>query len=476
MDEKLISAIVNEVLNRIGDNGGTPAPAPVFSAPVAVPNWGVFENIKDAIDATVIAQKQWAEMKKRDREKVIAALRQAMHDNADTFARMARDETGMGRVEDKIVKHHNAADATPGTEDLEGKSWTGDFGLVYEDWAPYGVIAAITPSTHPIPVMLNSIIIMIAGGNGAVFNVHPAAKKVSAYAMEIFNKTIVNAGGPVNIVSMVKEPTMGTIDILFKDHRIPMIAATGGPLVVEAAFKAGKKVIAAGPGNPPVLVDETACLKRAAKRIIDGATFDNNILCIAEKEVFVVEKVFDEFMRTLLEFGAVQLNSQQIDVLAGQVFSTKNGHIVTSRDFIGKNANVLARVVGLNLSDDVRLLFGETTFDHPFVQEEQMMPFLPIVKVKDAKEGIELSAKAEHGFKHTAMIYSNNLDVITKFNKVLDTDIIVVNGASYAGNGGYEGEAYFSHTIASPTGEGICTPRNFARIRRTAIYKSLQMF
>ncbi len=476
MDDKLVSAIVEEVMARLKPNGSSTTAA---SAPVQVTTngTGVFDDVNDAIDATLAAQKIWAEMKKRDRETVIAALRLAMHDNAETFARMAQQETGMGRVQDKIVKHHNAADATPGTEDLEGKAWTGDYGLVYEDWAPYGVIAAVTPSTHPIPVLLNSIIIMIAGGNGAVFNVHPAAKKVSAYAMEIFNKTIVDNGGPANLVSMVREPTMESIDTLFKHPKLPLIAATGGPAVVNVAFRAGKKVIAAGPGNPPVLVDETACLKRAAKRIIDGASFDNNILCIAEKEVFVVEKVFDEFMSTMEQFGAIRLNTSQIRELESQVFRRNDkGHVVTGRDFIGKNANVLVRAIGLQLSDDVRLLFGETSFESLFVQEEQMMPFLPIVRVKDANEGIRLSAEAEHGFKHTAMIYSNNLDVITKFNKVLDTDIVVVNGASLAGNGGYTGEAYFSHTIASPTGEGIATPRNFARIRRLAMYKSLQMF
>ncbi|MBN1464503.1 aldehyde dehydrogenase, partial [candidate division KSB1 bacterium] len=433
MDEKLVSAIVEEVMSRIGSRSGAAPARPVSSAT------GIFEEMSDAIDATLAAQQQWAEMKKRQRETVIAALRRAMHDHAETFARMACDETGMGRVEDKIIKHHNAADATPGTEDLEGKSWSGDYGLVYEDWAPYGVIAAITPSTHPIPVLLNSTIMMLAAGNGAVFNVHPAAKKVSAYAMEIFSKAIVDSGGPANIISMVREPTMQTIDILFKHPRLPMIAATGGPLVVAAAFKAGKKVIAAGPGNPPVLVDETACLQRAAKRIIDGAAFDNNILCIAEKEVFVVERVYADFIKTMQDFGAVPLNDAQISALTAKVFSHKDGHVAVSREFIGKNANVLAKAVGLNLSDDVRLLFGETTADHLFVQEEQMMPFLPIVKVKDAQEGIERSVQAEHGFKHTAMIHSNNLDVITAFNKAIDTDIVVVNGASTAGNGGYTG-------------------------------------
>lgn len=477
MDAKLVSSIVDEVVARLKAEGA-PAASPAATIPAASTNrTGVFENINDAVNATLAAQKVWAATKKRDREQVIAALRRAMHDNADVFARMARDETGMGRVEDKIAKHHNAADATPGTEDLEGKAWTGDYGLVYEDWAPYGVIAAVTPSTHPIPVLLNSIIIMIAGGNGAVFNVHPAAKKVSAYAMDIFSKAIVSAGGPANIVSMVREPTMQSIETLFQHPQLPIIAATGGPAVVEAAFKAGKKVIAAGPGNPPVLVDETADLKAAAEHIVAGASFDNNILCIAEKEVFVVEPVYDNFMQALADVGAVHLSEPQIQALAAKVFNRdSSGRVSTNREFIGKNANVLARAVGLELSDSVRLLYGEATFDCLFVQEEQMMPYLPIVRVADARQGIELSVKAEHGFKHTAMIYSNNLETITAFNKAVDTDIVVVNGSSLAGNGGAAGEAYFSHTIASPTGEGVCTPRNFARIRRLAMYKSLQMF
>ena len=469
MDDQIVSQIVNEVLNRLQSDEKPP------QRESAATEGGVFESIEEAINATLVAQKYWLETKKRQREQVISALRAAMHEHAESFAKMAQQETGMGRVEDKIIKHHNAADATPGTEDLEGKAWTGDYGLAYEDWAPYGVIAAVTPSTHPIPVLLNSIIMMIAGGNGAVFNVHPAAKKVSAHAMKIFSRAIVDNGGPENLVSMVADPTMETVQTLFHHPKLPLIAATGGPAIVNTAFKAGKKVIAAGPGNPPVLVDETACLERAAKRIIEGASFDNNILCIAEKEVFVVEKVFDEFIKTMEESGAVPLTGDQINTLSHQVFSQKEGHWVTSRDYIGKNASVLGKAVGLSLSDDVRLLYGETAFDAPFVQEEQMMPFLPIVKVKDAMEGIELAVQAEHGFKHTAMIHSNNLDVITKFNKMVDTDIVVVNGASLAGNGGYSGEAYFSHTIASPTGEGIATPRDFARIRRLAVYKSLQM-
>jgi len=469
MDSSLVNDIVNEVLNRL-ENSAAPA------TPAAPPGSGIFEDPAQAIEASYKAQKMWFDVPKRQKIKVIEVLRQTMHDYAPEFSKMAQAETGMGRVEDKIAKHHNAADATPGIEDLEGKSWSGDFGLVYEDWAPYGVIAAITPSTHPIPVMLNSMIMMIAAGNAAVFSVHPAAKKVSAYALSIFHEKIVENGGPENLITLIKEPSMEATNTLFTHPKIALICATGGPAVVNAAFKSGKKVIAAGPGNPPVLVDETACVKRAAKRIIEGASFDNNILCIGEKEVFVVDSVFDAFMQAMADRGAVRLTSTQITKLEQAVFSkNEKGFTVTNRDFIGKNANVLANAVGLNLGDDVRMLYGETSADNLFVQEEQMMPFLPVVRCKDAEEGIQMSIQAEHHFKHTAMIYSNNLDVITKFNRLIDTDIVVVNGSCLAGNGRATGEAYFSHTIASPTGEGITTTRNFARIRRLAMYKNLQM-
>ncbi len=472
IDRDLVAQIVKNVVAELGKQ----KPVATAVQPSGVTN-GVFEDINSAIAASIEAQKAWMQTSREVKEKVIAALRQAMHQHAEEFARRALQETGMGRLQDKIFKHHNVADVTPGLEDLETRSWTGDKGLVVEDYAPYGVIAAITPSTHPIPVLLNSTIIMIAPGNSVVFNVHPAAKNVSAFAMDIFNRVIQDNGGPANLISMVREPTLDSAHALFNHERIPIIVATGGPGPVRAAFAAAKKVIAAGPGNPPVLVDESADLAAAARYIIDGAAFDNNIICIAEKEIFVVESVFDRFMQEMQTAGAVRLNETQIKALTEKAIpvSEKNREPYPSREFIGKNANVLAKAAGLDLSDDVKMLFGETGFDHPFVQVEQMMPFLPVVRVKSAEEGIELSYRAEHNFGHTAIIHSNNLDVITRFTRKMDTDIVAVNGPSLAGLGPKAGESYFSHTLASPTGEGVCTPRNFARVRRLAMYKSLQI-
>ncbi|MFZ0430361.1 MAG: aldehyde dehydrogenase [Acidobacteriota bacterium] len=469
IDSELVKSIVTRVLSELDGKSSDGA--------AALSGGGVFDQVDEAVRAAAAAQKQWARTSLDRRGKVIAALRRAMHEHAEEFARLAHEETGMGRVEDKIRKHHVAADATPGLEDLEVRSFSGDKGLVVEEYAPYGVVAAITPSTHPIPVMLNSIIIITAPGNAAVFSVHPAAKRVSARAMGVFSQAIQAAGGPANLVCMVREPTMDAVARLFSHPAVALIAATGGPALVEAAFRSGKKVIAAGPGNPPVLVDATACLDSAAERIIEGAAFDNNILCIAEKEIFVVEAVFDRFVESLRKAGAVELNRLQIQALTERAFTRGDGdHWQVNRELVGRNASDLARAAGrLDLSDDVRLLFGETPFEHPFVQEEQMMPFLPLVRVRDAEQGTELAVRAEHGYRHTAMIHSNDFATVTEFARQVNTSIVVVNGSSLAGNGPPVGEGYFSHTIASPTGEGVCTPRDFGRIRRLSTFGSLRI-
>lgn len=470
IDQNEISAIVETVVARLKAEGMT---AKAGAAPAA--GSGVFERIEDALAAAKTAQPVWAATPRATRTKVIDALRAVMHAHAEDFARREWEETGLGRVADKIVKVHNAATATPGLEDLEPHTWTGDKGVVIEDYAPYGVVAAVTPSTHPVPVLFNSLAIIIASGNAVVFNVHPAAKRVSAYALALFNRAIQENGGPAGLATMVTEPTIESANTLFRDRAVRLIAATGGPGLVKAAFSAGKKVIAAGPGNPPVLVDETADLDSAARHIIDGASFDNNILCIAEKEVFVVDAVYRRFLDAMARQGAVKLTGDQIKALAGKVFSKDDrGHVVTSREFIGKNASVLARAVGLSVGDDCRLLFGEAEFDCLFVQEEQMMPYLPIVRVRDAAEGIALAVKAEHGYGHTAMIHSHATATITAFSRAMNTSIIVVNASSLAGLGGMAGEGTFSHTVSSPTGEGVCTPRHFARMRRLTFGGTLQ--
>jgi acyl-CoA reductase-like NAD-dependent aldehyde dehydrogenase len=437
--------------------------------------WGVFADMHDAINASHQAFLQYRE--KYDiqcRKKFTDAVRQMVLDYKEEFSRKTVEETKMGRVEHKILKHINAAENSPGVEYLQPKAWSGINGLAIDEYAPFGVIGNITPSTHPVPTMINNIIIQLAAGNTIAFNPHPTAKKVNAYCIQLANQYMIKAGAPENLVTCVAEPTLESAEILFGHPKVELLSVTGGPFMVEMAMKFPKKVIAAGPGNPPVLIDETADLELAAKEITRSAAFDNNILCIAEKEIFVVENVFNEFMRSFEKQGNVRLTSPQMNLLTQKALTKSGKHWLIHRDYVGRNANVLAKALGLNISEEVPLLFGETDRSHPWVVAEQMTSCLPVIRVRDFEEGLKASIVAEHGFKHTASIFTRDMDRATIFTKQLDCDVHVINGGTLRGNGGDLGESYFSHTIATPTGEGICTPLAFCRKRRIMTHGSMR--
>jgi aldehyde dehydrogenase len=372
----------------------------------------------------------------------------------------------MGRVDHKIAKLINAAKNSPGVEYLQPQAWSGKNGLALDEYAPFGVIGNITPSTHPGPTMINNIIIQLAGGNTIAFNPHPSAKRVNAKVIRLANKYMMEAGAPANLVTCVAEPTLETAKTLFGHKLVDLLSVTGGPQVVDLAMSFPKKVIAAGPGNPPVLIDETADLALAAAEITMSASYDNNILCIAEKEIFVVSSVFEQFMREMEKAGNLRLTTGQMDALGQKALSLSGKHWLIGRDYVGRSATVLGRAIGLAVPDAVPLLFGETDRSHPWVVSEQMTCCIPVVRVRDFEEGIEAAMKAEHGFRHTASIFTRDINRATQYTRILDCDIHTINGGTVRGDGGDLGEGYFSHTVATPTGEGICTPLNFVRKRR----------
>jgi aldehyde dehydrogenase len=321
--------------------------------------------------------------------------------------------------------------------------------------------------------MVSNAINILAAGNAAVFSPHPAAARCAAHALKLFNREIERTSGVSNVITMVAKPTLESVAQIFHHPDVALICVTGGPAVVKAAMQSGKRVIAGGPGNPPVVVDETADLHKAARDIIAGAAFDNNLLCIGEKEVFVVASVADRFKRAMLAAGAVELDSQAIDRLTKAAFTFEDdgkgcarAHV--NKDFVGRDPSVLAQAAGARIPDSTQLLFGETAENHPFVQEEQMMPFLPLVRVPDLDAAIAASLRAEHGYRHTAIIHSRNLDNVTKMARAMNTTIFV-NNAPSTGSLGVDGPGYFSHTIATPTGEGVTTPLTFTRERQIAI-------
>ena len=463
ISEDQIQAIVQNVIKNVVSDYKF---SDISKSSTGQGEWGVYSDMNEAVESAHEAFLQYQSFDIQDRKKFTDAVRQVTLDFKEEFSRMAVSETKMGRVEHKIAKHVNVAKHASGMEFLQPKSWSGKNGLAIEEYAPWGVIGNISPSTHPSATMLENIIIILSAGNTIVFNPHPAAKKLNAYVVQRCNQYITKAGGPINLITCIDEPTIESANVMFEHSKTKLLSVTGGPIMVAAAMKINKPVIAAGPGNPPVLIDETADIELAAREITQSASYDNNVLCIAEKEIFGVGGVFNSFMQAFEKEGNRKLSTSQMDLLAQKALEKKDKHYFINRDFVGQNANVLAHALGIQLLEDVPLLFGETDSDHPWVVSEQMTSCIPVVRVKDFREGVEYALRAEHGFEHTASVFTRDMNRATEYSKRLNTDIIVINGGTLRGNGGDLGEAYFSHTIASPTGQGIVNPRDYCRRRR----------
>ncbi|MGL6226755.1 MAG: aldehyde dehydrogenase family protein [Thermoguttaceae bacterium] len=471
INESLVRNVVEEVLSRISSPG-------YVSTPNYSGRFGQFTCAKEAVAAAKEAFEQLSERTIAERKKILSIIRKIVIEQCVELGTMEMNETKIGRLPHKIDKLQNVGHNAPGVEFLKSEVFSGDHGLTVIEFAPFGVIGAITPVTHSLPTIANNAVNMIASGNTLVVNPHPSGKRVAAEGVMRFNRAIYQEHGIDNLICVITEPTLESADIIFQHKDVNLLVVTGGPAVARAALSQKKRAIVAGPGNPPVVVDETADLDRAAKAIIKGASYDNNLLCIAEKEVFVVQSVFDKMMQAMERAGAVRLNAAETDLMTRRGITTvgegEKKHDVPSREFLGKDAKVLAAGIGKNISGDVELLFGETDEHNPFVTVEQMMPFVPFIPVKNIEQGIALAKKYEHGFRHTAIIHSSNVYNMTKMGKELDVTIFVKNGPCMAGLGG-GGEGYPSFSIAGPTGEGITTPLTFTRQRRCALVDALHI-
>lgn len=468
LSREQIESIIKDTVSKLGSTGISISAVPSGERP-----W-LCDTAEQAIASAKAAQTELIEMSLEKRSELIDAMRKASIENAEYLARMANEETGYGVVDNKIAKNLLAAQKTPGIEDLKTGALSGDNGLTLTEMAPYGVIGSITPSTNPTSTVMNNSISMIAAGNSVVYNPHPAAKKCSIETMRILNEAIVSAGGPQSLICSPKEPTLDTSKVIMNHKDIKILSITGGEAVVNVAMKTGKKVIAAGPGNPPVIVDETAIIQEAARDIVNGASFDNNVLCIAEKEVFVVDCVADSLMKGMEANGAFRVYGSDIEKIVKTVLLYKDGKYVVNRNYVGRGADVILRDCGVAFSGSPRLVIAEVNEDHPFVVTEMLMPVLGVVKVRDVDEAIEKSITAENKCHHTAMMHSQNVTNLSKAARELDTTIFVKNAPSYAGLG-FEGEGYTTLTIATPTGEGLTSPKSFTRSRRCVLHGNFRI-
>jgi aldehyde dehydrogenase len=458
--EQLVAAIAKEVLARLEERLGSLPP----SGNHAPGDDGVFPAVDGAVQAAAAAQQRVAAMSLEDRGRMVTIIRRLCHDNAEEWARLELDETRIGRADHKAAKLRNIR-LVPGAEAMQSEALSDTSGLCVIEHAPWGVIGMVLPATHSVPTMASNAINVLAAGNTAVFSPHPTGFKIAGRALRMFNREIQRELGVANALTMAEEATIKNAEEIFRHPRVALLCVTGGPAVVNAAMKCGKRVIAAGPGNPPVVVDETADLYAAAQAVIAGASFDNNLLCIGEKEVFVVASVADAFLAAMRRAGAFQLDPRAIEKLTNAAFHTESGLAHVRREYIGKDVAFLAQAAGTSAPGGTDLLFGETSEDHPFVQEEQMMPFLPVVRVPDVDTAIAASVKAEHGYRHTAMIHSRNIENVTRMARAMNCTLFVQNAPCFASLG-VGGPSYLSHSIATPTGEGVTTPMTFTRQRR----------
>jgi len=487
LDESAIRAVVEDVMRSLGrapavNSASQPVNQSAATSPAARrsgPRFGVFEDVNEACAAAQSAFEQLKEKGVAGRAKVVEIVKEMVTAKAVEWGKFEFEETKIGRLEHKIEKLQ-IVKLVPGVEWIKPYGLSGDHGITMEEHTPFGVVGAILPVTHSVPTLSGNIINIVAAGNAVVFNPHPGGARSAALAVRAYNEAINAALGIENLVCTVEKPTLDSFNALTKNEFINLLCITGGPAVVNAAMKSGKRAICAGPGNPPVIVDGTGCLKKAARDIIQGGAYDNNLLCIGEKQVFVLEQFADKFIEGMKLAGAVQLNDAQLAKLTAAAFTVSKdaggcSHAVLNRALVGADAVVLAKHAGATVPANTPLLFAETGLDHPFVLEEQMMPMIPVVRVKSIAQAIEFAKKSEHGYKHSAIIHSLNVDHMTQMARALDTTLFVKNGPSVAGLG-LGGEGYLSYSIATTTGEGITNPATFTRTRRCVMVDNLRIY
>lgn len=466
-----IRLIVEQVLKSYDMQsllGVSPAGGATPAAPLGT---GVFPDIDAAVTAADAAQRELIALPLDTRRKMIAGMRRAVLEANESLCAEAVAETGLGNVRDKKVKTALAAQKTPGVEDVEPSAYSDEHGLTITEHAPYGVIGAITPVTNPLATITSNSIGMISAGNSVVFNVHPGAKGVSCRLVSLLNDAIVREGGPRNILSAVANPTIESANELMKHRGVALLVVTGGPGVVKAAMGSGKKAICAGPGNPPCVVDPTADLVKAGRDIVRGAGFDNNVVCTDEKEILAVDSIADRLKEEMKKNGAFELTGSQIEAVTNVALPQNAGpgrHSAPNKDLVGKDPYVIARAAGIEVPVETRILLMDVPSDHPMVWSEQLMPVIPLVRMRNVDEAIDFAVKVEHGFRHTASIHSHDIEKLSKMARLMNCSLFIKNGPNFAGLG-EGGAGYASFTIASPTGEGVTRARTYTRERRCTL-------
>lgn len=426
----------------------------------------IYASATAAVAAAKGASCRYSELSLNERKRILEAVKTKLYPMAKELAAMTVEETGMGKASDKEQKILLAIEKTPGVEDLITEVNTGDHGMTLYELSPFGVVCAVLPCTNPCATLISNTIGMLAAGNAVIHCPHPRAVQVSQYLTGVISNTIRDISGIDNLVVTLHESLMGDTTEVMSHPDVDLVVCTGGSSSLRQAMTSGKRVIGAGPANPVAIVDTTADLAKAARDIVQGASFDHNLMCTSEKNLVVVEEIAEPFIYELLKQGVCFVkNETEINQLLNTVVTED---FVINKKLEGRSANEILTQAGITCQHQIRLIVAETAVSHPFVTMELLMPLVPLVRAADFDEALEIALEMEQDYKHTATIHSESIAHLNTAAKRMKTSVFVKNGASLLGIG-FDEEGHTSFTIATATGEGATTARHFARRRRCTL-------
>lgn len=427
---------------------------------------GIFLDVDEAILAAKQAFKRYLKITLKERSEIIEVIKERILLEADGLAEMTVNETGMGNAEDKAEKFIWAATKTPGVEDLVTSARTDDGGMTLYELSPYGVVCSVAPVTNPCSTLVNNVFSALASGNAIIHCPHPRAKKVSELLIEKISSIIREVCGIDNLVVMVKNPSIKKVRQAMRHPDINLIIATGGHGLLKEALVCGKKVIGGGSANPVCIVDETANIEKAAIDIVESSSFDNNLMCVTEKNIVVVKSVSEILKENLKKNGAYHITSPAELIKLTKTCVDQN--MEPNKKLNGMNANKILQLAGINCSRKIKIILVDCIKEHPIVVNEMLMPILPVVEVENFDKALEVALEIEQGLRHTAVIHSQLIERLSRVAKEMQTSIFVKNGPAFSGIG-FRNDRELSMTVASVTGEGTVTARHFARTRRCVL-------
>ncbi|WP_196000330.1 bifunctional acetaldehyde-CoA/alcohol dehydrogenase [Clostridium sp. 1001271B_151109_B4] len=378
------------------------------------------------------AQKKFATYTQEQVDEIFRQAALAANHNRIKLAKLAVEETGMGIVEDKVVKNNFAAEYIYNQyKDMK------TCGVLEEDKTsgitkvaePIGVISAIVPTTNPTSTAIFKCLIALKTRNAIIISPHPRAKNATIEAARIVLEAAVKAGAPEGIIGWIDQPSVELSQNVMRESDI--ILATGGPAMVKAAYSSGRPALGVGAGNTPAIIDETAHIKMAVNSILLSKTFDNGVICASEQSIVVLEQVYDEVKRELAERGAYILKGEEIDKVRNIILNEKGG---LNADMVGQSAYKIAKMAGVNVPETAKVLVGEVTsveLEEPF-SHEKLSPVLAMYKAKSFEEALDKADRLIElgGMGHTSVLYTDqvkNRDRVLTFGERMKTARTLIN-------------------------------------------------